>query len=32
VQADDARSALALLPDFVARRTPAEEVREVPIP
>jgi hypothetical protein len=32
VQADDEQSALALLPDFVACRTVAEQVREVPIP
>jgi hypothetical protein len=32
VEAADAGSALKLLPDYVARRTVAEEVREVPIP
>jgi hypothetical protein len=32
VEASDELSALALLPDFVAQRTVAEEVREVPIP
>jgi hypothetical protein len=32
VQADDAASALALLPKFVARRTTPIEVREVEIP
>ncbi len=32
VEAVDGESALALLPDYVARRTVAEEVRQVPIP
>jgi hypothetical protein len=32
VEANDADAALALLPGYVARRTVAEEVREVPIP
>jgi hypothetical protein len=32
VEAADLESALALLPDYVARRTVAEQVREVPIP
>jgi hypothetical protein len=32
VEAIDEASALALLPDYVARRTTAAEVREVPLP
>ena len=32
VQAPDTRAALSMLPDYVARRTVAEEVREVPLP
>ena len=32
IEADDAPSALAQLPPFVAQRTEATEVREVPIP
>jgi hypothetical protein len=32
VQAQDAAHALTLLPAFVARRTTAVEIREVPIP
>jgi hypothetical protein len=32
VEAPDDDGALALLPDYIARRTVAEEVREVPIP
>lgn len=32
VEADDARSALSQLPPYVAQRTEATEVREVPIP
>ena len=32
VEADDASDALAQLPPFVAERTEATEVREVPIP
>jgi hypothetical protein len=32
VEAADKQAALALLPDYVARRTVAEEVREVPLP
>jgi hypothetical protein len=32
VHAADERAALALLPGYVARRTIAEEVREVPLP
>ena len=32
LQADSADAALALLPEYVARRTTIEEVREVPLP
>jgi hypothetical protein len=32
VEADDASAALAQLPPFVAERTEATEVREVPVP
>ncbi len=32
VEAADAEAALSLLPHFVAQRTVAEEVREVPLP
>jgi hypothetical protein len=32
VEARDERHALSLLPHYVARRTVAEEVREVPLP
>jgi hypothetical protein len=32
VEAPDEVAALSLLPDYVARRTAAEEVREVPLP
>jgi hypothetical protein len=32
VEAVDGEAALALLPGYVARRTVAEEVRQVPIP
>jgi hypothetical protein len=32
VEAADEQAALALLPDYVARRTTATEVREVPLP
>lgn len=32
VEATDGRAALALLPPYIADRTDAEEVREVPIP
>ncbi|HUB04209.1 MAG TPA: hypothetical protein VMA76_04015 [Solirubrobacteraceae bacterium] len=32
VEAEDERAALSLLPHYVARRTVAEEVDEVPLP
>jgi hypothetical protein len=32
VDAEDEREALSLLPHYVARRTVADEVREVPLP
>ena len=32
VEAEDEQSALSLLPHYVAQRTVAEEVREVPLP
>ena len=32
VEADDASAALAQLPPFIAERTEATEVREVPVP
>lgn len=32
VEATDEAAALSLLPDYVARRTVASEVREVPLP